>query len=145
MMLKHFRNQNQKLYTNIGNDFLGVLKGYNYEEKVSKVFGIYQYFSKFQTKLMGPFVDNEIMMLILFQYLRKTKMRRIHERGVLSKNINSYYTALENIINNSTFKKQIFTSISSVFEEDEYEIITDKDRSPLISFEKLKQANMEAG
>ena len=89
----------EAVVTLIDNSFLGHLKKKSLEMKKIRVLEIYRYlyrFSYFRTQKM---IDNPIMMLVIFQYLLDTKMRRIHERSVLSKNHKAYYRCCENLIN----------------------------------------------
>ena len=45
-----------------------------------------------------------MFIIILFQYIQSTKLRRIHERQVLQKNKKGYYLAFENLLNLSEKK-----------------------------------------
>ena len=83
----------------IDNSFLGHLKKKSLEMKKIRVLEIYRYLYRFSYFRAQRLIDNPIMMLVVFQYLLDTKMRRIHERPVLTKNFKAYYRCCENLIN----------------------------------------------
>ena len=92
--IKHMMDEN----------FFGLLKGKPREVKKLKVLEIYRYFCRFAIEKMKFYVDDPILMLIALQYMKKTKMKRIHKRSVLNKNIDQYYRAFENMINISHYR-----------------------------------------
>lgn len=55
---------------------------------------------------MQGFVDDPILILFTLQYLKDTKMKRIHVRETLKSNEKNYYHSIENIINLSKFKNE---------------------------------------
>lgn len=83
------------------NDFLGVLKGKKTEVKKLRVLEIYRYLHRISMEKVKLFSDSPVNMCLILYYIKQTKMQRFHYRDTMNKNINAYYRAVENIINNS--------------------------------------------
>ena len=81
------------------NDFLGHLKGKDIEVKKMKILEIYRYLFRFSIERVKQFIDEPIMMLILLEYIKKTKLKRIHNSKTLKKYVDPYYRSIENMIN----------------------------------------------
>ena len=47
------------------------------------------------------FSDSPFMIIMLLQYIKESKLKRFHQRKAMRKNIDVYYRAIENVINNS--------------------------------------------
>jgi hypothetical protein len=88
----------------VRNDFFGYLRGKHLVERKISILKIYRFFFRFSVVKMKEYVDEPILILLTIQYLKDTKMQRIHQRDVLQKNYSTYYRAMENIINNSPHK-----------------------------------------
>jgi len=87
------------------NDFLGFLKGKEKEVKKLRVLEIYRYLHRISMEKVKLFADSPVNMLLLLYYMKETKLRRFHIRATMNKNIEAYYRGVENLINNSRFKK----------------------------------------
>jgi len=85
------------------------------------------------------FSNSPTFLLLLLQYVKDTKLRRIHQRSSMRINPAAYYRALENIIDNSRFNTTIFTGegeiiLKNAFQTQSFEMNT---LSNKISFEEL--------
>jgi hypothetical protein len=65
---------------------------------------IYKLIFRFSIEKLTDYLKNDMFIIILFQYIQSTKLRRIHERQVLQKNKKGYYLAFENLLNLSEKK-----------------------------------------
>ena len=92
------------IFKYIDNDFFGHLRGKSVELKKVKILETYKYYFSFSLDKMKSYVDDPILILFTLQYIKDTRLERIHEKDSLRKNIPAYYRAMENIINESTFK-----------------------------------------
>lgn len=72
---------------------------------------IYKLIFRFSIEKLADYLKNDMFIIILFQYIQSTKLRRIHERQVLQKNKIAYYLAFENLLNLSDKKNEIFETI----------------------------------
>lgn len=125
-------------------NFFGLLKGKPKEVKKLKVLEIYRYFCRFAIEKMKFYVDDPILMLIALQYMKQTKMRRIHKRTVLRKNIDQYYRAFENMINISPYRPILIEAIPLILERSQYDIITNwESKKEEVSLRKLQMQNVE--
>ena len=86
------------------NDFFGLFSNKSLEYKKLKAIEVYRYFFRFSIEKLQLFANDIIFLILMLQYLKQDKMKRIHTRSVLSKNASSYYRAVENLLNNSYIK-----------------------------------------
>ena len=91
-------------------DFMGHLAGQCMELKKVKILEIYRHLYRFSLDKVKQYIDNPAFMIITLQYLKETRMHRIHQRQVLSRYCDKNYRALENMINNSNFKDCILSN-----------------------------------
>ena len=107
----------------IKNDFMGLYKNNSLEAKKLGILEIYRYFFRFSIERLKNFIDNPIFIVITLQYLKETQMSRVLQRKTLRKNDNAYYRAIENMINLSKFKHQIFKLLPFFINDNTFEII----------------------
>ena len=93
----------------ITDDFMGYLGGQSMELKKIKILEIYRHLYRFSLEKVKQFIDNPAFMIICLQFLKMTRMERIHQREVLSRYCDKNYRALENMINNSDYKDCILS------------------------------------
>ena len=91
----------------VSNDFLGYLTGKKLEIKKIKILEIYRYFFRFSFERIKKFADSPTLIITLLQYLKNSKMKRMHEKAILKTSTRSYYRAVENLINLSCHKLMI--------------------------------------
>ena len=96
---KFYQNQDKFIKKYLNDDFFGHLKGKTQEIRKMQICEIYSFFYKFAQNKMRSFVDNPLIMLFVLQYLKDTKVDRIHTRTTLKNNSDAYYRSIENIIN----------------------------------------------
>jgi hypothetical protein len=72
---------------------------------------IYKFVYRFSITKLIMNIENDLFLTVFFQYLKETKMQRIHQRQVLNKNANAYYRAVENIINHSHMSEKLISLI----------------------------------
>ena len=93
-----------KVIDKVDNNFLTYLKGRPVEIKKLRVLEIYRYLYRFSFLRAQSMVDNPIFMMIVYQYIKATGLKRIHQREILRHNLESTYRALENLLNSSCHK-----------------------------------------
>ena len=122
-------------------DFYGGIQGKSLEVKKLKTLEIYRYFYRFSYEKLVQIINNPFFLIMILQYLKSDKMRRIHSRPVFQRNLKNYYRALENLININEMKPQILSLIARVeiLTPDMYEIGEDG----MFSAEKLYQINIQ--
>ena len=74
---------------------------------------IYKFVFRFSISKLISNIEDEVFLTVLFQYIKETKMRQIHQRQVLNKNASAYYRALENIMNHSGKSAKMLEIIKS--------------------------------
>jgi hypothetical protein len=74
---------------------------------------IYKFVFRFSISKLIFNIEDELFLTVLFQYLKETRMERIHMRQVLLKNSSAYYRALENILNHSTKHEKMYQMVKS--------------------------------
>lgn len=82
-------------------DFFGIIDEPKIETKKTMILEIYKFVFRFSISKLIANIEDELFLTIFFQYIKETKMQRIHQRQVLNKNASAYYRALENIVNHS--------------------------------------------
>ena len=115
----------------ITDDFMGYLKDQSMELKKIKILEIYRHLYRFSLEKVKQFIDNPAFIIICLQYLKMTRMERIHQREVLSRYCDKNYRALENMINNSEFKDCILSkrqdgqtgAIDFCLKEEDYNLV----------------------
>ena len=95
-------------------DFFGLFKNKNVEFKKLKAIEVYRYFFRFSIEKLQLFSNDIIFLILLLQYLKNEKMQRVHTRTVLAKNAESYYRAVENLLNYSQIRKDLPDLISTI-------------------------------
>ena len=88
-------------------EFFGLLKGLTYEQKKAEVLDNYKLIFRFSISKLSEYLCKETFLIIVMQYLRETKLQRIHQRAVLLKNKSAYYRVVENLLNFSKKEKTI--------------------------------------
>ena len=68
------------IFNLIKNDFLGYLRQKRIEIRKLKVLEIYRYLYRFSFVKTQKLVDDTMFMILIFQYLKATQMKRIHQR-----------------------------------------------------------------
>ena len=64
----------------MNNEFLSHLKNKNMKQKKQAIIDIYKYYFRFSFEKVNEFIDNPIMMVLILEYLRQTKMTRVYHR-----------------------------------------------------------------
>jgi len=131
------------------NDFLGYLKGKPIDIKKLKVLEIFRYLHRISMEKVKKFSDNNIFMLLLLYYVKKSELKRIHQSVTMRKNISVYYRAIENLINNSRYNHQLLAQegqmgciIDNILPKEWYTITKGgKNERYIISLEKVHEAN----
>ena len=123
---QEIKNEQLQNYTDLvkyaRNDFFGYLKDKSVEARKLKVLNIYKYYYRFTQEKIRTYVDHPLLMLFTLQYLKDTKMKRIHTRDTLAKNCDAYYRSIENMINLSINHPISHHLMPLVFEEQLYKI-----------------------
>ena len=88
-------------------EFFGLLKDLTYEQKKAEVLDNYKLIFRFSISKLSEYLCKETFLIIVMQYLRETKLQRIHQRAVLLKNKSAYYRVVENLLNFSIKEKTI--------------------------------------
>ena len=88
-------------------EFFGLLKDLTYEQKKAEVLDNYKLIFRFSISKLSEYLCKETFLIIVMQYLRETKLQRIHQRAVLLKNKSAYYRVVENLLNFSKKEKII--------------------------------------
>lgn len=84
---------------NLTKDFFGLLESKSKEESKMMVLETYKLIFRFSIGKLIEYLKDESFVMILLQYIRDTKMQRVHKREVLFKNYGAYYKAMENMLN----------------------------------------------
>jgi len=71
------------------------------------VLDVYKLFYRFSVEKLFFFVDELDLIIILLEYIKKTRMKRCHHMMSLRLNSTCYYRALENLINESCHQSKI--------------------------------------
>lgn len=91
----------------ISDDFFGVFKSLNLNQKKILVLDIYKLMFRFSVGKLIKYLSKPEFLVVILQYLQETRMERIHQRHVLAKNEGAYYRAIENFLNLSSLKERI--------------------------------------
>ena len=83
----------------VTDDFFGVLKGFDLNEKKINVLDTYKLIFRFSICKLIDYLSRPELLIMTVQYLQDTQMDRVHRRKVLAKNQKAYYRALENLLN----------------------------------------------
>lgn len=67
-------------------DFLGVLKGDPINVRKKKIIEVYRCFFRFSVERIKILIDSPIMMSIVLEYLRQTRMERVFKSATLIRN-----------------------------------------------------------
>ena len=105
---------------------MGLYKSSSLDAKKLGILEIYRYFFRFSIERLKNFIDNPIFIVITLQYLKESKMSRVLQRKTLRKNDAAYYRAIENMINLSQYKHQIFNLLPTFINHDMFQIIIDE-------------------
>jgi hypothetical protein len=62
------------------NTFFGLLNEESLEEKKKKVLQIYLLIFRFSIEKLSDYLKNDMFIMVLYQYIQSTQLRRIHER-----------------------------------------------------------------
>ena len=143
--LQHGQQQDDyeknKISDFINNDFMGLYKGKTLDEKKLCILEIYRYFFRFSIERLKNFIDDPIFIVITLQYLHETQMSRVLQRKTLRKNASAYYRAIENIINLSQYKNELFCLLPTFIGGDMFEIIIDDAGQHALCLQKLEKHN----
>ena len=94
------RSENSKYSVyDVTDDFFGVLKGLDLNEKKINVLDTYKLICRFSICKLIDYLSRPELLIMTVQYLQDTQMDRVHRRKVLAKNQKAYYRALENLLN----------------------------------------------
>ena len=94
------RSENSKYSVyDVTDDFFGVLKGLDLNEKKINVLDTYKLIFRFSICKLIDYLSRPELLIMTVQYLQDTQMDRVHRRKVLAKNQKAYYRALENLLN----------------------------------------------
>ena len=74
---------------------------------------IYRYIYRFSVEKLTNMVDDKFIMIVLLQYVMETKMQRLHTKPQTAKNIDAYYRAVENLINESCHRRMILETFKN--------------------------------
>mgnify|MGYP006952861190 FL=1 len=88
-------------------DFFGHLKNRSLEYKKMKTLEIYRLIVRFSIEKVREVSDTEVFQIIVLQYIKSTRLERLHQKDVLLKYNSNYYRAIENIVNCSQLKETI--------------------------------------
>ena len=91
----------------VTNDFFGVLKGLDLNEKKINVLDTYKLIFRFSICKLIDYLSRPELLVMTLQYLQDTQMDRVHRRKVLAKNQEAYYRALENLLNLCSLNKRV--------------------------------------
>ena len=127
----------EKVVKNINNHFLGYMKNKPLEIKKLRVLEIYRYLYRFSFVRSQNFVDNSIFIMFIHQYIKDSKMKRVHTRSILRKNKEASYRALENLLNNSCHSNKNSVALDHTIGNDLYQI----EENNNINLEKLFNDN----
>lgn len=88
-------------------NFFGLLGEMDVQTKKNSVLQTYKLIYRFSIEKLLISLKDDSYLVILMQYIRETKLRRIHQREVLGKNVGAYYRAIENMLNLGEKKEHI--------------------------------------
>ena len=94
------------------NDFFGVLKDLDINQKKIYVLDIYKLMFRFSVGKLIKYLAKPEFLCVILQYLQETQMRRIHMREVLARNQTAYYRAMENFLNLSSISNRVWNHFS---------------------------------
>lgn len=80
-------------------DFFGYLKNRSLDYKKMKTLEIYRLIVRFSIEKVRLVSDTEVFQIIILQYIKSSRLSRIHQKDVLKKYESNYYRAIENIVN----------------------------------------------
>ena len=95
----------------VSHDYFHTLRNVSLEDRKSRTLETYKLIFRFSIEKLTKFLAEDSFLLILLQYLKESKMQRIHQRTVLAKNKAAYYRALENMFNFSEKNQQVYNII----------------------------------
>ena len=121
-------------------DFFGHLKNRSLEYKKMKTLEIYRLIVRFSIEKVRVVSDTEVFQIIVLQYIKSTRLERLHQKDVLLKYNSNYYRAIENIVNCSQPKKVISDKVINTFDEEMFDI--NEGTESVVSFRKLQDENI---
>ena len=97
------------------------------------------------------FSDSPFMIIMLLQYIKEYKLKRFHQRKAMRKNIDVYYRAIENVINNSKLNLALLQSkdeFSSIIPQEWFSVQSvepsqNQEACFTIDFSKIQELNHE--
>lgn len=101
----------EKLMSKVTDNFYGALKGMTKEEQVNECIKLQIFLSKFSIEQVSIYVNHPPFMVILLQYIKETKLERVHQLAVLKQNAKVTYRAIENIIHISSLKDSLIKAV----------------------------------
>lgn len=117
-------------------DFFGYLKNRSLDYKKMKTLEIYRLIVRFSIEKVRLVSDTEVFQIIILQYIKSSKLSRIHQKDVLKKYESNYYRAIENIVNCSSIRNVVSEKVVQTFDEAMYDIVKSGTEFK-VSFKKL--------
>jgi hypothetical protein len=124
----------------VTNDYFGILANVSLEEMEHMALSTYMLIFRFSIEKLTHYLSHDPFLMLVCEYLKKTRMERVHKRQVLVKNHVAYYRTVENMCNLSEKSSQVIALIQSCVLSPE-EIQVTKCSQLTISLQRLLEIN----